>query len=93
MIHYRSTDRVVVMDLVDLEHCGFSHDDFVDELFTSGLDDASQIEAQWPVALIVNFAGGHVLDASKPLADEQSESYKQDKAKFRLLLARLGWTL
>lgn len=56
MIEYES--GVVVMNLVDLEHCGFEHDTFDWELRASGIDDPA---ASWPVALLVNFAGGAMV--------------------------------
>ena len=56
MIEYQ--DGVVLMDLVDLEHCGFDVGEFHFELQAAGIDDPAAV---WPVALLVNFTGGAVV--------------------------------
>lgn len=55
MITYDPENKVMFMDLVDLEHCGFDHNEFAAELNIVGVED------KWPIALIVNFAGGHAV--------------------------------
>ncbi len=57
-MRYIKGKNVVIMDLMDLEHCGFDHEDFDFELRASGINDP---EARWPVALVVNFGGGAVV--------------------------------
>jgi len=56
VIEYK--DGVVLMDLVDLEHCGFDVGEFHFELQAAGIDDPAAV---WPVALLVNFIGGAVV--------------------------------
>lgn len=83
-MEYLKTQDLVVMDLVDLEHCGFDHEDFDFELRTRGIED---VKARQPVAVIVNFAGGHILTSdSKP---ETIAKRKQAEGAFHKLLAKL----
>ena len=72
------------MDLADLEHCGFSHDEFDFELRTSGTEDP---EARWPVALVVNFGGGAVVTprTSEKTVSKMKEMKKQFDNLFRQL--------
>ena len=56
MIEYQ--DGVVLMDLVDPEHCGFDVGEFHFELQAAGVDDPAAV---WPVALLVNFTDGAVV--------------------------------
>lgn len=58
MIKFFPDQRVITMDLVDLEHCGFDHEEYVGELHLGGIDDE---RAKFPLALLVNVAGGHVI--------------------------------
>jgi hypothetical protein len=51
-------DGIVLMDLVDLEHCGFDVSKFRFELQAAGVDDPAAV---WPVALLVNFTGGAMM--------------------------------
>ena len=74
--------RVVVMDLVDLEHCGFDVEEFHSELFLHGIDD---VEATFPLALVVNFAGGHVL--TPKTSQETVDALKQQRRQFAELFA------
>ena len=87
MIEYNATIQVVVMDLVDLEHCGFRHDDFVFELQAGGIDAPA---ARWPVALLVNFAGGAVVTptTSDETITEMKDAYEEFKTLQESLLAR-----
>ncbi|MEW6326737.1 MAG: hypothetical protein AB1487_03985, partial [Thermodesulfobacteriota bacterium] len=72
------------MDLVDLEHCGFDHELFDFELRAHGIED---VKARRPVAVVVNFAGGHILTSdSKP---ETITRRKQAEDAFHELLAKL----
>ncbi len=80
MIEYNATIQVVVMDLVDLEHCGFRHDDFVFELQAGGINVPA---AAWPVALLVNFAGGAVTTPTT--SDETIAEMKDAHAEFKTL--------
>ena len=66
MIRYLPEQKIVVMDLVDLEHCGFDYRDFEHELAMAGLDENN--DALYPIAIMVNVAGGHVLTGN-PDAD------------------------
>jgi len=81
---YLKDKSIVVMDLIDLEHCGFDHDDFDFELRASGIRDR---EARWPVALIVNFAGGAVV--TPDTGKESIARMKEMKDRFDKLLAKL----
>ena len=81
---YIKDKNIVVMDLMDLEHCGFDHEDFEFELRTSGIRDR---EARWPVALIVNFAGGAVV--TPDTGKESIGKMKEMKDKFDKLLGKL----
>lgn len=90
MIHYDPATLTVVMDLTDLEHCGWDHDDFVGELLTSGMSDETVMTAQWPVALMVNFAGGYVMfDGTEPEGDRLI-ARKRAAEMFATLLLRAG---
>lgn len=60
-MEYIKSENLVVLDLVDLEHCGFNHEEFDFELRVSGIEDP---EARWPTALVINFSGGAVVTAS-----------------------------
>jgi len=83
-MEYFKDQNLVVMDLVDLEHCAFDHELFDFELRADGIE---QSEARLPVALMVNFAGGHILTPhSKP---ETIAKRKQAEDGFHKLLARL----
>ena len=83
-MRYLKDKKVVIMDLADLEHCGFSHDEFDFELRTRGIEDP---EARWPVALIVNFGGGAVVT---PRTSEKTVSrMKEMKKQFDNLLGKL----
>ena len=64
------------MDLVDLEHCGFDYRDFESELSLHGLEK----EASWPIAIIVNVGGGHVLTPTT--TEETLQKYHQAKRQF-----------
>ncbi|HEC99064.1 MAG TPA: hypothetical protein ENN18_01585 [Proteobacteria bacterium] len=83
-MEYFKDQDLVVMDLVDLDHCGFDHEDFDFELRLQGITDPM---AKCPVALVVNFAGGHILTPdSKP---ETIAKRKQAEGAFHKLLAKL----
>ena len=58
MIKYIPEKKIIVMNLVDLEHCGFDYREFERELSMSGVDDEC---AKFPIAIMVNVGGGHVL--------------------------------
>jgi len=83
-MRYIKDRNIVVMDLIDLEHCGFNHDDFDFELKACGVNDP---EARWPVALVVNFAGGGVvtLDTSENVISNM----KAMKRRFDELLSKI----
>lgn len=83
-MEYFKDQNLVVMDLVDLEHCGFDHEDFDFELRARGIED---VKARQPVAVIVNFAGGHILAPdSKP---ETITRRKEAQDALHELLAKL----
>jgi hypothetical protein len=83
MIRYDPDLGLVQMSLVDLEHCGFDHDSFEGELFLAGLNEEA---ARWPLALIVNFAGGHVVGPDTSADVLQQRRVAQQT--FELWLAR-----
>ena len=85
MITYDAEHRVIVMDLVDLEHCGFDYDEFYYEIETSGITDE---DAAFPMALLVNFAGGHALRPDAP--DVIVRRLDRYNTMFQAMLARLG---
>jgi len=83
-MEYLKDQDLVVMNLVDLEHCGFDHELFDFELRADGIEDS---KARRPVAVAVNFAGGHILTPdSRP---ETIAKRKQAEDGFHKLLARL----
>ena len=57
MIRYDPATRTLHMDLFNLEHCGFDHDMYEDELHLNGLDDTDEA-LLWPDTLIVRFREG-----------------------------------
>ena len=83
-MRYIKDKNIVVMDLMDLEHCGFDHEDFDFELRACGIRDR---EARWPVALIVNFAGGPVV--TPDTGKKAIARMKEMKDSFDKLLAKL----
>ncbi|MBI5564850.1 MAG: hypothetical protein HY870_08145 [Chloroflexi bacterium] len=83
MIRYDPELGLVQMDLGDLEHCGFDHTAFDGELFLIGIEEP---DARWPLALIVNFAGGHVVGPATDAAVMQQRRGAQ--ATFELWLTR-----
>jgi hypothetical protein len=70
MITYDKSTKTVHMSLVDLEHCGFNHDDFFEELVLAGiipsLDEKTDPTYKnfediiWPETLVVEFKNGAV---------------------------------
>jgi len=83
-MRYIPKHNLVVMNLVDLEHCGFSHDDFDFEL---RVVDCHLEEARWPTAILVNFGGGHIITP-----DTDTDTIKQMKIQeeiFREMLSKL----
>jgi len=82
VIEYRN--GVVLMDLVDLEHCGFDVGEFHFELQAAGIDDPA---AAWPVALLVNFAGGAVVGPCT--SDEGLAQITEADIKFQALRRRV----
>jgi len=56
MIKYDPKTNVLTMDLTDLEHCGFDHDEFKAALFLAGIDDTIV-----PEKLVVNFSASVVI--------------------------------
>lgn len=95
MIEYDTDNRVVTMDLVDLEHCGFDWREFKDELKLAGIDDMA---AEWPVALLVDFVGGSVVTPRLWDRPEIPEALvkvltRRDDAseRFEVLRARMLW--
>lgn len=97
MIHFDKTTNAVVMDLVDLEHCGFSHDEFLSELFLSGILDiddnlrdpqAGSADPRFPMAIIVNVGGGHIL--TEGTSEDKLAAYRARRDKFAEWLKRIG---
>lgn len=85
MIQYDSQQRIVVMDLTDLEHCGFDHDEFDSELRLRGIDDPN---ARFPFAIVVNVAGGHVL--TPDTRQETVEAAIENKKRFHAWLDQIN---
>ncbi len=57
-MRFNKEKRIMIMNLVDLEHCGFDWDEYCSELRMHGIADE---EARNPIAIIVNFAGGAII--------------------------------
>lgn len=76
--------RVMIMSLVDLEHCGFSYEKFSGELFMNGIDDE---EAETPVLIMVNFTGGAVVTPETSF--ETLNRMKQDNDTFRKYVKKI----
>lgn len=68
------------MDLVDLEHCGFDCEEFESELLLHGIDK----EASWPIAIIVNVGGGHILTPTT--TEETLQKYQQARQQFNIII-------
>ena len=85
MIRFDPELGLVQMDLGDLEHCGFDHTAFDGELF---LVDIKEPAARWPLALIVNFAGGHVVGPATDAAVMQQR--RVARGDFRTLVDSLA---
>lgn len=81
MIYHNAEQVMVVMGLIDLEHCGFDHDEFCAELEMRGIEEKA---AQWPLALVVNYRGGAVVTPDTPV--EAREQRIADSTAFEELL-------
>ena len=78
MITYHPEQQIVVMDLVDLDHCSFDHDEFDDELTIRGITEQA---ARFPFAIVVNVAGGHLIPQGTP--EEQARAYDERHEQFQ----------
>ncbi len=78
-MQYLPEQNVVVMTLSDLEHCGFDYEEFNKELYFSGCEAAN-----WPIALLVNFAGGYVVSPNTPPG--HLRRYEKANEKFEIIL-------
>lgn len=88
MIRYDPETNIVVMDLVNLEHCGFDWWEFRSELSLAGIDAG---QARNPLAIIVNVAGGHVITPGTPEEERaQLARMLEARAAFKALLAAVG---
>ncbi|HML21864.1 MAG TPA: hypothetical protein PKD09_09460 [Aggregatilinea sp.] len=76
MLTYDPATRTVTMNLTSLEHCGFDHEQFDDELFIHGYESE---EARAPEKIIV------IMAPSKSIASLQAwlgnNPDGEDKAK------------
>lgn len=61
MIEYDKETKTVTMSLVDLEHCGFSHEEYLNLLFCSGFDISDE-NLDWPDKVIVIFPANMIND-------------------------------
>jgi hypothetical protein len=61
-IKWNAKTSTLTMDLFNLEHCDFSHDEFDGELHLNGIDDP---KARWPETLVVRFKDGSVILCKK----------------------------
>jgi len=84
MITYHKEKKVLELDLIDLEHCGFDVGELIVELLTLGIEDPG---AGWPTAMIVNFAGGCIMESTD--YESVREARRQARADFAVLRARL----
>lgn len=66
MITYDPKTKVMTMNLADLVHCGFNHEEFRDALFIDGLDDTIV-----PEKLVVNLSDAGILDGVTWIASEK----------------------
>ena len=77
MMKWDNDKKIIVMDLMDLEHCGFNYEEYLGELHLHGIDNES---AENPIAIIVNFAGGHVLFGEQK--ESELKEYKKKNVEF-----------
>ena len=87
MMKWDANKKVMVMDLMDLEHCGFNHEEYLGELHLHGIDDKG---AEDPFAILVNFAGGHALFGNP--TKEKLDTYKQKNVDFQKYIKRADYT-
>ena len=80
-MEYLEKQNLIVMDLVDLEHCGFDYREFEDELRLAGIE---QKQAACPLALLINFGGGHIL--TEGMKEETLKRYKKNRTHFKALV-------
>ncbi len=75
-MQYLPEQDVVVISLVDLEHCGFDYEMFA--------NDNGCAASTWPVAVLVNFAGGCMITPNTaPVVKERIEKSNE---KFEIIL-------
>jgi hypothetical protein len=84
MIRYDAKNCIVVMDLVDLEHCGFDWDEFAAEIELAGIKDNAALN---PIALLVNFSGGAVVLPTTPA--EARAKMVADSKVFKDMVAKI----
>ena len=77
--------RIMVMSLVDLEHCGFDYNEYIGELFLHGIDEK---EAEIPVMMVVDFAGGAIVTDN--ISTESLYIMKKDHNMFMKYIEDLG---
>jgi len=65
VITYDPETKTVTMNLADLVHCGFDHDEFRDALFIDGLDDTIV-----PEKLVVDFSAT-VVDCQRLIINDR----------------------
>lgn len=83
-MRYLEKENIMVMSLVDLEHCGFTYDQYEGELFLNGIDSEA---ARSPVMLAVNFTGGAII--CHDTSHYTLERMTQDSNKFKEYVLRI----
>jgi hypothetical protein len=78
-MRYDSENRVVILDLIDLEHCSFDVDEFEMEAEVHGLPD----EAIKAIGLLVFWSGGVVTEQT---TDEALARIQADRQAFQDLI-------
>ncbi|HWQ19430.1 MAG TPA: hypothetical protein VN455_06590 [Methanotrichaceae archaeon] len=76
-IRYDLATKTMHMDLYDLEHCMFDHEEYLGELFLHGMDETNP-DLAWPDKLVVNFkqgacCNGKVEDISKEAEGQRKQ--------------------
>jgi hypothetical protein len=85
MIEYEN--GVVMMSLVDVEHCGFGVGEFHAELEMAGIANEA---ARRPVALLVNFVGGAVVTPAT--SAETRTQMEEANRQFQSIMSRVAQT-
>lgn len=84
-MRFHKDKKIITMSLMDLEHCGFSYEEFRGELFLNGIDDP---EAELPIMFMVDVVGGAVITTST--RDETLVKMEESHKKYIEYLNMVG---